>query len=156
MNRNIITEADVPGHFDESNVAARGVPTTADDYLSRLLKYVPIEMISAYLIVAGIVESAYSEQQRAQRIALGVLLVLGLVATWFYSARVLKISRTSQLIMTVVAFTVWVFAIGGVFATTDWYQPWMGTIAVVIFGVAVRIIGLGPLPQPEPLDGPAT
>ncbi|WP_027341500.1 hypothetical protein [Hamadaea tsunoensis] len=45
-----------------------------------------------------------------------------------------------------------VFSTGGFFATYTWWQPWMETVAVVVLGVRVRIVDLGPLPPDDPAD----
>jgi drug/metabolite transporter (DMT)-like permease len=145
-SRNILTEEDVSGAL-ESNVAPVSRAPTADDYWGRLFKYVPVEIIGAYLIVSGVLDTAYQDGSAARQIAMAILGCLGLVASWLFTQRVLQVVRPTQLTMTVFAFAVWVFATGGVFATTGWWQPWMGTIAVVVFGVASRIVGLGSLPE---------
>lgn len=144
MNRNIIVEADIPEIYLESASDDPNRPSP-DDYFTRLLKYIPVEIISAYLIIAGVLESAYSGGA-ARKVSLGVLLGAGALGSFFYARQVIHVLRLTQLIMTSLAFAVWVFAIGGVFSTLGWWHPWMGTIAVVVFGVLVRIVGLGPLP----------
>ncbi|GAA3989763.1 hypothetical protein GCM10022247_05470 [Allokutzneria multivorans] len=156
MNRNVVTFADVAlssgatrGDSDRPGKALPG-QLTADDYWSRLAKYVPIEMISAYVLLKGLIESAYKPGQTALTVALGVLAVLGAATTWLFSRRVLRVVRKSQAVLSVFGFLVWTIATGGVFATMSWYQPWMGTAAVIMFGVAVQIIQLPPLPvQPD-------
>ncbi len=148
MNRNIVSQADVAA-LAGREVAAPGGGTAqlnADDYLTRLAKYVPVEVISAYLVIQGLIETAYKAGTPARAYALGALLVLTAIASWFFCARVLKVLRKSQLAMTVLAFVIWVLAIGGWFATTSWWQAWFGTAAVVLFGVLARIIDLPPLP----------
>jgi hypothetical protein len=146
VDRNIITGDDVVG-WSGREATSSAPHLDADSYMDRLMKYVPIELMSAYVVVQGLLQSAYKNELRARAIALAILLVAGLVTTWFFSARVLKVRRTEQLSMTVLAFAVWVFAIGGWFSTTGWWQAWMGTVAVVAFGVLVRIIDLPPLPE---------
>ena len=146
MDRNIITERDLVRWSGRETTASASL-IDADTYGDRLMKYVPVELISAYLVVQGLLQSAYKNDARARALALAILLAAGLVATWFFSARVLQVRRKGQLSMTVLAFAVWVFAIGGWFSTTGWWQAWMGTIAVIAFGVLVRIVDLPPLPE---------
>jgi hypothetical protein len=149
LNRNILVEADFPELYLESASDDPNRPTP-DDYFTRLLKYVPVEIIGGYLIIAGVLESAYPSWGDARRVWLGALLVAGAVGSFFYAQRVNHVRRYTQLAMTSVAFTIWVFASGGVFAGAGWWHPWMGTIAVVVFGLLVRIVGLGPLPPAAP------
>lgn len=147
MNRNIVTEDDIPGFRLEADTGRRPGARSPDDYWARLVKYVPVEIIGAYLVVLGVLDTAYPDSGTPRRIALATLAVLSLVASWLFAQRVLNVVRQAQLAMTAVAFAVWVFATGGYFSTTAWWEPWMGTIAVVAFGVAARIVGLGPLPS---------
>lgn len=149
MNRNIVTDKDIPDAHLESYSQPSMTTPRPDDYWARLAKYVPIEIIGAYLIIAGILDTAYRDQLTQHQFALAVLGLLGLLASWLFTQRVLNVVRRTQLTMTVAAFAVWTFATGGYFATTAWWQPWMGTIAVVSFGVAARIVGIGPLPVQE-------
>ncbi|SRR6266511_4030886 len=80
MNRNIITEQDaVPaGGLEAGGGAPAGTPP--DDFWTRLLKYVPIEMIGAYLAVAGILQATYDGRNTVLRASLAALTVAGLVA----------------------------------------------------------------------------
>lgn len=155
MNRNIITWQDQPrgqrssgGTVDGAGKHV-GITSTADDYWARLVKYVPIEVISAYILLKGAIESAYKPTEPIGAWMLGALVVLGAVATWFFARKVLRVARWQQLLLSAVAFLVWTFATGGVFATFSWYLPWMTTAVVVIFGVVVRVVELPPLPEVE-------
>ncbi|MCE3555569.1 hypothetical protein LWC33_29510 [Pseudonocardia sp. RS11V-5] len=154
MQRNIITPADVrrarPGVTRGTGPVAPPpvAPPAADDYWSKFIKYVPVEMVSAYLILQGLVQSAYPAGSTARSWGLGLLLVLGTVASYFFSRRVLAVQRAQQAGMSALAFVIWCFAIGGWFATTNWYAGWMGTAAVVVFAVLVQILRLDPLPNP--------
>jgi hypothetical protein len=54
--------------------------------------------------------------------------------------------RWSQIAMSVVGITVYVFALGGWFATTTWYHQWYASIVVPVFGLVIAILKLPPLP----------
>ncbi len=149
MNRNIITKADAarkpaPSFGEPSE--GLGAPASPDTYSDRLLKYVPVEIIGAYLLIEGLLR----ELLKGDALPWGLLalMLLGAVLTWFFSNRVLGVLRTAQLAMTVFAFFVWVFATGGWFSTMQFWAPGWGTIAVIIFGVMVQIVKLDPLPNP--------
>ena len=154
MDRNIVTHVDVfrqrgPRNRGEEDKGSLKAPITADDYLSRLVKYVPIEIIGAYILVSGILETAYPTGV-SRAVALGILLAVSSVATYAYSRRVLRIVRGRQVAVSVLAFVVWVFATGGVFSYWSWYAPWMGTVAMIGFGVSVKIVNVPPLDDGEP------
>jgi hypothetical protein len=48
--------------------------------------------------------------------------------------------------MSLIGLAIYVFAAGGWFATTSWYEPWYAAIALPFFGLIVAIIKLDPLP----------
>ena len=65
------------------------------------------------------------------------------VASWV-AAR--KIKRIGQIVMSIVGLAVYVFTIGDWFATTTWYDDWLGTLALGLFGLLVVILPVKPLP----------
>lgn len=170
LNRNIITEKDVenlraatapsevPKTLDTAPPAgAPGVGAapesddspgpTEDDYLTKLLKYVPPEVIGAYIFLVGIITS--NADKGTLHWWLAALLVVMLVVTVVYDIRVLNIVRPAQIVMSVIGLAVYAFALGGWFATMAWYQPWYGSIALVVFGLLVAVVRLNPLPTPN-------
>ena len=117
-----------------------------DDYLTKVVKYVPAEVLAAYLFMAGVIDSNVTSKD-AHDIWLGGLLIGVLVLTIPYSFRVLNIVRWSQIIMSIIGIAVYVFALGGWFATTSWYHQWYASIVVPIFGLLIAIFKLPPLPE---------
>jgi hypothetical protein len=126
------TTADVP------------VPT-ADDYLTKLLKFVPLEVLGAYLFMAGVIDSNVA-QPHDHALWLGGLLVGTLILAIAYDIRVLGIVRATQIIVSIVGLAVYVFAVGGWFATTTWYHQWYASIVLPVFGLLIGILKLRPLP----------
>lgn len=120
-------------------------PPTEDDYLTKLLKYVPLEVVGAYLFLAGVIDSNVT-QPHDHAWWLGGLLVGVLVLTIPYDIRVLGVVRAKQIAISVVGLAVYIFAVGGWFATTTWYHQWYASIALPIFGLGVAIVKLKPLP----------
>ena len=118
---------------------------TADDYLTKLLKYVPLEVLGAYLLIAGQIDSNVNTP-RAHAWWLGALLIGMLAVTGIYDWRVLNVVRASQIGISILGLAVYVFAIGGWFATTTWYHQWYSSIALPLFGLLVAIVKLKPLP----------
>lgn len=162
FNRNVITTADAK-RFRDATTAAELPKTfeatppagvtdtdlvnipTSDDYLTKLLKYVPLEVLGAYLFIAGVIESNV-DGAGDQAWWLGGLLVGILVITIPYDIRVLNMVRPVQIVMSMIGLAVYVFAVGGWFATTTWYEPWHATLVLPLFGLSVAIIRLKPLP----------
>jgi hypothetical protein len=116
-----------------------------DDYLTKVVKYVPVEVFAAYLFMAGVIDSNVAGKHD-HAMWLGGLLVGILVLTIPYDLRVLSIVRWQQVTMSVVGIAVYVFALGGWFATTTWYHQWYASIVVPIFGLLIAVLRLPPLP----------
>ena len=171
LNRNIITKADIDqmsqattptdvpktldtkppaGSATQAAAAPGGVAVpTEDDYITKLLKYIPIEILGAYLFMQTIINSNVTTSH-AHAIWLLCLLIGAGVFTFAYDRWVLSIIRLTQLVMSVLAFAVYVFAMGGWFATTGWYHQWYASIAVPTFVVLVGILPVKPLPTSAP------
>jgi hypothetical protein len=125
-----------------------------DDYLTKVVKYIPPEVLAAYLFMAGVIDSNVTGRHD-HAIWLGGLLIGILVLTIPYDLRVLKIVRWSQIAMSVLGIAVYVFAVGGWFATTTWYHQWYASIVVPVFGLVIAILKLPPLPEDPNAPQPA-
>jgi hypothetical protein len=125
-----------------------------DDYLTKVVKYIPPEVLAAYLFMAGVIDSNVTGRHD-HAIWLGGLLIGILVLTIPYDLRVLKIVRWSQIAMSVLGIAVYVFAVGGWFASTTWYHQWYASIVVPVFGLVIAILKLPPLPEDPNAPQPA-
>jgi hypothetical protein len=144
----IATSGAAPGGSGTGQAPGGVNVPTEDSYLTKLVKYVPIEVLGAYLLIASVVDSNVT-RPHDKAIWLGALLVGFLVITAVYDNRVLSIVRWRQIAVSVVGLAVYVFAAGGWFATTTWYHPWYASVVVPAFGLLVAIFKLKPLP-PDP------
>ena len=128
---NLTRGQDIAGQTATSGAAAK-----ADPYTTRLMKYVPSEVITAYVTVEAAIKSA-----KATNLSLywAVFLVL-LVATPLYLWRVTKVTKGKQLAISTVAFAVWVFALGGPFARLDWYNPIYGAVVLPLYTTLIAIV----------------
>ena len=106
-----------------SDVTAPKIDTT--EYLQKLVKLIPAEIIALYLTIAAFVP----KEAVVQFIVAGICFVL----TPVYLIQVSKIKSVLQTVMSTIAFAVWVFATGGPFATLAWYQAWMPGSLLVLF-----------------------
>jgi len=85
-----------------------------------------------YLTLQGITLSGVADAPNLST-WLWFILGIGLVSTPLYQWRILKIGKVAQLTVSTAAFGVWVFALGGAFASLSWYEPFIGSLALVIF-----------------------
>jgi hypothetical protein len=146
MDRNIITEKDLKNSIpDDTGQAAGGIGTPdghddVDTYKSRLFKYIPAEVIAAYLTVQGIIETAGANTKANLPVLLWVTTVFLLAATPFYLKRIQKVKKGQQIIISSLSFLVWVFFLGGPFKNLSWYDPIYGAILFPLFTFLIPII----------------
>jgi len=116
---------------------------TVDGYQDRLLKYIPSDINAAWLAFTGIVKSATTIPQNTVLWILFVtLLVLTPIWIWIGTQDPEKPVAKTQVVVSTVAFFVWVFALGEPFATSfkDFYQPVYGSILLILYTLIVAKI----------------
>ena len=121
----------------------RGV-NAGDNYLSRVLKHIPSEIVMAYVAIDGVLRTTYSPGAPRDRemllkllwIVFGALTVLTPLWLW----RVMRVRRLEQLFVSTLSVPVWLFALGGPFALQEWYEPAFGAIVLPLYTLIVPII----------------
>lgn len=182
MNRNIVTERDAQSARQSAALEAPSSQTSPDTWYQKLMKYIPGEAIGLYLVLDGIFKSAMGSPSPpspevpaaaattpalvvSQPLAdpadsthielqfwLGASLAVALVFNWLYLRKFWKVTRPSQLAISSYALTVYVFAMGGVFATFAWYKPWQGT---ALLAVTAAFLAFVDPPEAPPANPPA-
>lgn len=138
MPRSIITRRESESQAAPKIMAEGAVEKQADDYSSRLLKYIPAEVIAVYVFVEGIIKQ--STDPSSIQTLLWISFCIILILTPFYLRRVQKVEKWVQLLVSTLAFGVWVFSMGGPFGLLMWYKPIYGAILLPLFTFAVGII----------------
>jgi hypothetical protein len=160
FNRNIITNQDA-ANFDLALQGNQQMPRTlaadppaptpteeatqGDDFLTQLIKFIPVEILGFYTLVASIV-LANTEGDAVRGWWLLGLFAGSVALAPLYMWRVGKVIRVGQNLAAAGAMAVYVFAVGGWFSTLHWYQPWYGAIAVALAVVVLAVVDLKPLP----------
>jgi hypothetical protein len=122
---------------------ARAV-NVSDNYLSRVLKHIPSEIVMAYVAIDGVLRTTYRPSVPQDRemllkllwIVFGALTVLTPLWLW----RVMRVKRLTQLFISTLSVPVWLFALGGPFTLLDWYQPAFGAIVLPLYTLIVPIV----------------
>jgi hypothetical protein len=139
MPRSIITHRDIDARHSGRNtgpaVTLDGGP---DGFNTRVMKYIPAEVVAVYVFVQGVINQAGPSVPNATLlwIAFGVLLALTPVYLW----RVQHVTKTIQLVICTIAFAVWVFSLGGPFTFLSWYQAIYGAVLLPLFTFAAGIV----------------
>ncbi len=147
MGRRIITEndADVSAAMMVTKMGtaadkeAMRTPEV-DSYFTKLLKYIPAEIVSGYVAINGIFKSVKEVTTVFQWVVVGALTLLTLLYIWRLTAEPGKKAAVSQIIISTIAFPVWVFALGGPFAEMGWYQYYYGAILLIVYTLMVPVI----------------
>jgi hypothetical protein len=114
----------------------------ADGYFDRVLKCVPVEVTSVYVVLLSAAGTAFDGT--TLRWWTFLLFAFGLIAVPTYARMALGIRRSSQQLMTTVAFLVIVAVSGGWFATFSWWSGYYALLVTVVFGVSVALLDFGP------------
>ena len=116
----------------------------ADSYMSRVLKYIPSEIVVAYISIDGMLRTCYNPNVWADRQMLFKLLwivsAILTVLTPLWLWRVMRVRRLSQLFISTISVPVWLFALGGPFSLLDWYRPALGAIVLPLYTLILPII----------------
>jgi hypothetical protein len=115
---------------------ARPAFAKPDDFLGRLLKYIPAEIVGLYLAARGVVRSDASPE-----IILWIAIAAWILVPayfWFATTREGTPALKSQIVLATIAFPVWVIAIGGPPVTLwPWYvaNQFIGSVLLVFVTV---------------------
>jgi hypothetical protein len=112
-----------------------------DTYVDRVIKYIPADVVAAWVAVVGIVDSAKSTSSST---VLWCALAFGLIFTFLWTLRQTKDSAgngsSRQALISSVAFLVWVFALGKPFESLSWYDHLYGSILLIGFTLSVALL----------------
>jgi len=107
-----------------------------DDFLGRLLKYIPAEIVGLYLAVRGVIKPDASPNVFLWAAIITWILVP--VYFWFATTRGGASPLLKQIVLATLAFPVWVIAIGGPLVTQwQWYtdNQYIGSVLLVFVTV---------------------
>jgi len=129
----------------ESLAKTLGPGQTADDYKTRLLKYVPAETNTLYVTLMGAVHTAEKELP-AESVAdipfstiMWLIFIGCFVVNILYMWRVAKETNPIRLGISTGAFVVWAIALGDVVATISGWYEFYGTIILGFYTVTAGI-----------------
>jgi len=118
----------------------------ADKAVARLIKYIPAEIISGYMLLSGIVEGA-AQTSPLRSLAAWALVGLGTIMTPAYLWKVGRPTGVQwwQLPISTVSFLLWVYALGGPFKTVVLvpgypYEAWFAALLAGAFSWAVALV----------------
>jgi hypothetical protein len=120
---------------------AIGVAQTGENYVERVAKYIPGEIIAGYVALSGLISAVPPEDER-RITAAWVLFIVGLLVTPIYlytAGKPANRRETLQIAIPTIAFVLWAYALGGPFELSSplpvigEYASWLGALAVGLF-----------------------
>lgn len=128
MGRTVIAARDI--------VVTRGVEAASpqqvpDDYLNRLVKYIPPDVIATYSAISGILGS-----DSKMIVAQWVLFAIFIVLMWPYLSKVAKVTKWQQILISIGAFIAWFLAFPGDplnNGTITWWHTQYGSAILLLF-----------------------
>ena len=117
-----------------------GAQVETDRYFDKVLKYIPADVVAAWVAVTGVVSSASGVPQQQ---ILWVAFAAGLILTaWWTTKQTTAPGRPAplaQVVISTVAFAVWVFALGGPFEHVRG-QKLYGSLLLILYTLVVARI----------------
>lgn len=163
MGRRVIS-AIYPSPTAQSEIKERGgisaVTTNnnavdSDDYASRLVKYVPAEIVTLFVTLNSMVATNAAEEPWLQWAVFGILLVITPIYTNHLTKATNMPPAYKQIIIATLSFVFWVFAIGGPFVQMFWYKSIYGTILLPIYTFVVPMLDSAESPPAQPVVPPS-
>jgi hypothetical protein len=144
MTRQVVTQGDVDRWKAAAGAVGLAKGGTApaaepvkDKYLERVAKYVPADVIAAYLAFTGLATTL--DSVAAEWVVFGFLLVM----TPVYLLKKQRVEKRAQLIISTLAYVFWVFGTngGGPFRhLIENLPPQYGQLALGLFSFSVGVI----------------
>lgn len=127
-------------------LATKGVTGDSESlkpYLDRLLKLIPAEVVSLYLVGSGFIPATDIAVLTVW--AVFCFLAVGFVKAYGTADRAAAISPDwVHVTLSMIAFVIWVYSLGGPFAHLSWYKAYLGSLLILAFTFAVPYFYRGP------------
>jgi hypothetical protein len=140
----------LPNKFSEGIMSRRiitaqfqttGSQVKIDTYFDRVVKYIPADIVGAWIAVTGLINSAVDIPRN---VILWIAFVIGIVLTALWTLRRTnepkKPPAVTQIIIATCAFIVWIFALGGPFVTLAFYRPVYGSLLLILYTFVTALI----------------
>jgi hypothetical protein len=127
---------------------AKGLGRGVDTYFDRVVKYIPADVVGAWVFVTAAISGAPEDVPKGA--LLWIAFVCGIVLTALWTLKQTSSPEfrpaVTQTTIATTAFGVWVFALGGPFVTLGFYRPIYGSLLLALYTLVVALV----IPKDEP------
>lgn len=132
----IATDARIEALIQEAGT----IPTEkADTYSDRLMKYIPTEIIALFIALDTIIRSS-TQPPATINVINWIIFGFCIAAIILFLIRKDKVKSVLQISISVGAFVVWIFALGGPFLVLGWYETLYGALLLPVYTFLVPLI----------------
>ncbi|NEP35644.1 MULTISPECIES: hypothetical protein [unclassified Moorena] len=110
-----------------------------DGYFDRLIKYIPSEILGAWIAIKGVLTSAND-------VPINLIWVVFIFLVFVTPFWILKLTSESnkppavtQIVVSTGAFVVWVFALGEPFSSLGFYRPVYGSLLLILYNIIIPL-----------------
>lgn len=117
---------------------ATGAGKAPDTYFDRVVKYIPADIVAAWITITGLVKATTDiPSNTVLWVAFVVFLMLTAIWTWKQTEEAGQPPAKGQIILSTVSFAVWVFALGAPFDSLNFYHPIYSSLLLIPFSLMV-------------------
>jgi len=121
---------------------AQGNGADLKNYLDRLMKMIPVEVISLYLVGSGIIP----EGEEVVLFVWSLICLFAVIASRAYGTSdpaAMEDTQWAAVAISCVAFVIWLYTLGGPFEVIGWHKPYIGSLLVMAWTFFVPIFYKG-------------
>ena len=112
-----------------------------DTYFEKLVHYIPADILAAYVAITGITASVDPPLWLGWGVFGALLALTPLYVCYVKTApKGFVSSKMFHWVTACLAFSAWVFAMGGPFATFTWYQPYLGSVVLILTTLIIPVL----------------
>lgn len=125
--------------------------TELDGYWDKVVKYIPADVVGAWLVASSIIKAA---NPRPGQVTLWVVFGVAVLICGMWNYK--QVSRTGkqgaklQTVISVGAFCIWVYALGGPFpAWVGFYKPLVGSLLLIAYSLLTALVSPDAVGSPK-------
>ena len=141
-----------------TTTAQGATQSQGDSYLTRLVKYIPSEIIAVYVLVEGFIgtnlpnsttsNGQFKLDHQTQFLVFAAFLIATPIYTAIATSKKGLPPAVAQIIISIVSFAAWAFALGGPFTTLTNYASQGPGLSAIVLPVVVLVAGFV-VPKPQ-------